>query len=103
MIIYAEENNLNELIKEGFSLVDFYSETCGPCKMLAEFLIRLDSELPFINIIKVNTTKYPNYSDEYQIHAVPTLFFIKDGNLCERHLGLLTTEQLKTKIAQYLY
>lgn len=103
MIIHAEENNLKELVKEDFCIVDFFSDSCGPCKLLIPILNRLESEFPFINVIKVNTSQYPNYSDEYDIHAVPTLLFYSDGELKERHLGVLNGEQFKERIAKYLY
>lgn len=103
MLTEAKQDNLKELIKEGVCVVDFYSETCGPCKALAPILNRLESELPFITVVKVNTTAYPNYAEEYEIQAVPTLLFYKDGMLCERHLGLLNGDRLKEKIGQYLY
>ncbi len=103
MIIYAEQNNLKELVSEGFSVVDFYSETCGPCKLLAALINRIDAELPFVNFVKVNITQYPDYSAEYEIDAVPTILFVKDGELKERRLGLMDEDELKETIGKYLY
>lgn len=103
MIVCARENNLKELIKEDFCIVDFYSETCGPCKLLAPVLNRLESEFPFITVVKVNTTMYPNYAEEYELQGVPTLLFFKEGELREKHTGILNADQLKERIARYLY
>lgn len=103
MLVEARENNLNDLVKEGFVIVDFYGETCGPCKILAPFLNRLESEFPFITVVKVNTTKYPNYSEELKITAVPTLMFYNNGELKERHLGVLSIEQLEERMSKYMY
>lgn len=103
MIVYAENDNLKELTREGFCIVDFYSDSCGPCKILAAILNRVEILFPFITVVKVNTSAYPVYSDEYRIDAVPTLLFINEGELCERHVGVLTEEQLKEKIALYMY
>lgn len=103
MIIYANENNLTELMNQDFCMVDFYSETCNPCRALAKILTKLDSELPFVNFIKVNTTQYPQYAEQYEVQAVPTLLFVRKGNVLERHLGLMNAEQLKEKIGTYLY
>jgi thioredoxin len=103
MIVYAEENNLNELTKEGFCIVDFYSDTCGPCKLLATVFSKLETELPFVKVIKVNTSTYPNYTTEYEVNAVPTVLFLNDGELKERHTGFLSEDQLKEKIGEYMY
>lgn len=103
MILFAEENNLNDLTREGFCIVDFFSDTCGPCKLLIPILNRLESEFPFIKIIKVNTSTYPSYKDAYEITAVPTLLFMNEGTLKERHVGVLNSDQLKERISTYLY
>lgn len=103
MIIYAKEDNLKELTATGFSVVDFYSETCGPCKILASLMERVNTELPFVNFIKVNTTQYPGYSAEYEIDAVPTILFVSEGELKKRTIGLMDEGELKETIAKYLY
>ena len=103
MIEYANYENYNQLLSEGFVIVDFFSETCGPCKVLAKILEEITYELPFVNIVKVNTTAFPNYSKEYEVNAVPTLLFVVDGEIKERHLGVLREAELKEKISEYLY
>lgn len=103
MLICAEENNLKELMQEGFCIVDFYSDTCGPCKMLAPVLEKLESELPFINVIKVNISTYPAYAQEFDVHAVPTILFLNEGELKERALGFMTEAQIREKISEHLY
>ena len=52
-MIHLEKNNLDELIKEGTHLLDFYAEWCGPCKMLAMEIEKAASEID-IDIVKVN-------------------------------------------------
>ncbi len=98
-----ETENLKELLTEGFVIVDFYSTTCGPCKMFSKILEDLEAEIPFLNIVKANTSEYPSLSAQYNIQAVPTVHFYKDGELQESHVGLMQAAKLKEIVANYLY
>lgn len=102
-IAYADENNFDELVTGDFTIVDFFSVTCAPCRMLSQFLEDLEGELPFVNIVKVNTTQYPKLGERFHIMAVPTLHFYQNGMLKECHVGVMAPPQLKAKITEYLY
>lgn len=102
-IQYATNDNFNELVDEDFAIVDFYSDTCVPCKMFAKILENLDGEIPFLNIVKVNTSSDPELGDRFKIQAVPTVMFFKDGDCVETHLGVLNHDQVKERISKYMY
>lgn len=103
MIEFANYENYDSLLSEGFTLVDFYSETCGPCKVLSKILEEITYELPFVNIVKVNCTFYPMLGEKNAIDAVPTVFFVKDGQILERVVGLMDREEVMGKIGEYYY
>ena len=103
MISYATYDNYHDLLAEGFTIVDFYSETCGPCKLFSKILEEITYDLPFVNIVKVNTTNYPYLGTENNIEAVPTIFFVKDGQVLERVVGVMEQEEVMEKISQYYY
>lgn len=103
MISLATYDNYNELLAEGFTIVDFYSETCGPCKLFSKILEEITYELPFVNIVKVNTTNFPKLGIENDIDAVPTIFFVKDGEILERVVGVMEQEEVVRKISEYYY
>ena len=90
-MIYLEENNLNELIKEGLCLVDFYAEWCGPCKMLTPVLESLEDQ---IKVIKVDIDKFEELAFEYRIMSVPTMIFFKDGEKKEELVGFRDEDEL---------
>ncbi len=102
-IQFATPENFDELTKEGFVIADFFSATCVPCKMLSQILEDIEAELPFVNIVKANTTDYPEFSDRFQIRAVPTIFFYQNGQQKEKHIGMMSAEELKEIIKKYLY
>ncbi len=103
MITLANYENYDQLLSQGFTIVDFYSETCGPCKLFSKILEEIAYELPFVNIVKVNTTFFPRLGIENDIEAVPTIFFVKDGKILERVVGLMEQEEVMEKISTHYY
>lgn len=90
-MIHLEKDNLDELIKEGTHLLDFYAEWCGPCKMLTPVLEMVSDK---INIIKIDIDEFPKLTSEYRIMSVPTLIFFKDGKKVKEIVGFQTEEEL---------
>lgn len=99
----ANRDNFNHLIGDDFTIVDFYSESCVPCKMLSRILEDLDAEIPFLNIVKLNITENEELAKEYHIMGVPTIHFYTKGQLAESHVGVLQRQALKDIVAKYLY
>ena len=71
------------------SLVDFYSDRCPPCKMLAPIITSLAEEYAGkASICKVNVDVIPALAQRYNIRAIPTVLIIKNGREIERIIGL---------------
>lgn len=102
-IVQAGQDNFHEMIREGFVVVDFYGTTCVPCKRFARILEDVDAELPFLRIVKLNTTENPAIARELKIMGVPTVHFYQDGELKEEHVGVMQADELKAAIARHLY
>lgn len=76
-------------------LVDFYATWCGPCQMMAPVLEQ--TGLYFKNrlqIVKIDSDKYPNIANQYQVHALPTLMLFKNGQPIDRVEGVLQADRL---------
>ena len=102
-IQHATDKNYRELLENGFSIVDFYSTTCVPCKIFARTMEDLSLEFPFINFVKVNVSDYPELGAENAIEAVPTVLFVKDGKELDREVGLMEEDEVLEKIKQHYY
>lgn len=90
-MIYLENNNLDDLIKEGICLVDFYAEWCGPCKMMNPILSKLEDK---ISIVKVDIDKFQKITNNYKIMSVPTMIFFKDGEKKDEIVGFHSEDDL---------
>ena len=90
-MIYLEKENLNELIKEGTHLIDFYADWCGPCTMLSPIL----EDMTDISVIKVNVDKFPNIANEYKVMSIPKLVYVKDGKVVTEQVGLQSEEDIR--------
>ncbi len=96
-MIHLENEDLNQMISKGNYLVDFYAEWCGPCKMIAPVLEELKDK---IKIIKVDVDIHPDLAMNYGIMSVPTLLYIKDGNVVMQTSGFQSKEMIEKNIEE---
>jgi len=76
-------------------LVDFYATWCGPCQMMAPILEQVNAQMNNrIQVVKIDTDKYPHLASQYNIQALPTLVLFKNGQPVDRIEGLLQAPQL---------
>jgi thioredoxin len=84
-------------------LVDFYATWCGPCQMMAKILEQVNMQLNGqMQIIKIDTDRYPQIASDHQIQALPTLVLFKNGQAVDRIEGVLQAPQLVDRVRQFL-
>lgn len=81
--------------EKGKVLVDFYATWCGPCKMVAKSLEKYEEEIDSVKVVKINVDQHADIASKYGIRSIPTLFFIENGTVLDKHLGAASVEQLK--------
>lgn len=94
-MIYPEKDDIEDLIKDGLHLVDFYVTWCGPCKMLEPILEEIKDE---ISIIKVNTDKMTKTTFKYRIMSIPTILIFKDGKQISELIGFHTKDEIMKEL-----
>ncbi|MBI3005365.1 MAG: thioredoxin [Ignavibacteriales bacterium] len=87
------------LENDKLTIVDFWAEWCGPCRMIAPVLEEIASEYAGdLQVVKLNVDENPETPQTYGIRSIPTLLFFRAGNLVDRSIGFLPKEELKAHI-----
>ncbi|MGX7106342.1 thioredoxin family protein [Hutsoniella sourekii] len=90
-------------IASGAVLLDFYSKTCGPCKMLSFILNDMEKEFgDQVKIIKIDFEEYGDLVEEYKVEGYPTLIMLKDNEEISRKAGLQQKPVIKSMIEEAL-
>lgn len=103
MIKEVEGCEFEGLVKKGLVLADFFSSTCGPCKMLS-FVLK-DVEHAWGEsavILKVNFDQYKDLVREYEVTGYPTLILFQEGCEVGRMQGLQQKTAIIKMIQEYL-
>ncbi|MGL4361845.1 MAG: thioredoxin family protein [Cellulosilyticaceae bacterium] len=95
-----EEKEFYEEIKEGTVLVDVYSKTCGPCKMLGFVLADLEKECPNVKMLKLDFDYNKEITEKYNVSSYPTILLFKNGEESARLKGLQQKPVLKKLLEQ---
>lgn len=93
-VLHLENENFNEIISNGVTLVDFYAEWCGPCKMLGPIIEEVADELNSIKVMKVNIDEHGDIAQKYGVMSIPTLILFKDGNEVNKSIGFMPKEDI---------
>jgi len=80
-------------------LVDFWAEWCGPCRMVGPVVDELHTEYAGKAIVgKVNVDENPGISAKFGVRNIPTILFIKDGEVTDKSVGAVPKAQLAAKL-----
>jgi len=95
------KDNYEEKIAAGTVLVDFYSDSCIPCKKLNPVLSELETELADkVSVYKINTVFDMDVAQKYDVMSTPTLILFKDGSELDRKSGFQTKDVLVSWIGE---
>ncbi len=86
----TKEDNLEDILKGGSFLVDFYADWCGPCKMISPIL----EEITEIDIIKINVDEHQDIAQSYGVMSIPTLIFFENSKEVKKEIGFKNKDEI---------
>ncbi len=91
------------LDSEKLSVIDFWAEWCGPCRVVGPVIEELAKDYDGkVNIGKVNVDFNPEISMMYGIRNIPTILFVKGGQVVDKQIGAVPKRVLDAKVKQHL-
>lgn len=95
------DQNFQNQIKTGLTLVDFWADWCMPCKMMAPVLNSVADEVDGeASVGKLNVEQHQSTAARYQVRSIPTLILFKHGREIKRYVGVKNKEFLINQIHQ---
>ena len=80
--------------REGISLIDFYADWCGPCRMVLPIIDQIASERTDLVVVKVNVDDNPELAKEFGVFSIPTLVVMRDGKIVNKVSGARNKAQI---------
>ena len=104
MALEFTDDNIKGIVNSGKPVViDFWAEWCGPCRMIGPSIEELSKEYEGkVQIGKMNVDDHVDTPSEYGIRNIPTILFIKDGQVVDKQVGAAPKAVLEEKVKALL-
>jgi thioredoxin 1 len=99
MALEITDQSIDEVLSQNeITVIDFWADWCGPCKMLGPVINQLSEENKDIAIGKLDVMTNQSSSAKYGITGIPCIIFFKNGEEVNRIKGVLPKSALQEKI-----
>jgi thioredoxin 1 len=88
-VLHLDSSNFDSTVKDGVTLVDFWAEWCGPCRMLLPILDEVAEEVKDIaKVAKVNVDQEQELALRFSVRSIPAIFILKNGEVAQQFVGV---------------
>lgn len=97
--VITSTNFQDFMAEPGLLVIDFWAVWCGPCRILSPVVDELAAEYEGRAVIaKCNVDDADDVAAEFGIRNIPTLIFVKNGQVVDRTVGVVPKADLKARI-----
>jgi thioredoxin 1 len=104
-MIEITDSNYDQLVEKSdkIAMLDFWAEWCGPCRQVGPFVEEISKEYEGKAVIgKVDVDANPNITGKFGIRNIPTILFIKGGQVVDKQVGVVPKQILVNKLQALL-
>ena len=104
MALQITDATLNEVLAtDKLVVIDFWAEWCGPCKMVGPIIDQLSEEYKDRVVVgKIDVDNNDEATSKYGIRNIPTVLFIKNGEVVDKVVGAGAKTLFSEKIERNL-
>ena len=99
------DTTFDELVikSDKLAVVDFSAEWCGPCRMVSPIIHELSDEYDGRIVTgEINVDDNPEVTMKYKVRNIPTVLFIKNGEVVDKQVGAVPKSNFKNLIEKYI-
>lgn len=86
--------NFKEFVSKGSTIVDFYADWCGPCKIMAPNFEKAAGKVSTVKFAKLNVDGAQDIAQSYGVMSIPSTIAFKNGNAVDMKVGALNENEI---------